>query len=281
MPPVSDVRRHEDSPAYRIAAIRECFEESGLLLAKRASDPSQLVSLTKQERDEGRKAVHSEGITFHAWLQQKGGVPDTDGLVPFSRWLTPAYVPKRFSTQMYLYFLPLDSALASSGGANGSEVHIPTPDGGLEHTAAQFLYPNEWIDMALGKEIVLFPPQFFLLSLVAGFIPTPSDEWALDNDTLREQRERLLRFANTDGDPPWREKCISPDTLKKEKGKYLIMGMSPAGPELEGTGRKGDSERVLIVELDAVAENERDRPRPKQVVWRKDVAGLEKAEGKL
>lgn len=85
----------------------------------------------------------------------------------------------------------------------------------------------------------------------------------------------------TDGDPPWGEKCISPNPIMRiEKGKYLIMGMADVGPELEGTGRRGDKERVLRVELMDEIERGRKRPNPQQVVWRRDVF-LEESKLKL
>ena len=51
------------------------------------------------------------------------------------------------------------------------------------------------------------------------------------------------------------------------------MGMGDAGPEVEGTGRKGDEERVLKVELMGDVERGRKRPCPREVVWRRDVFG--------
>ena len=201
--------------------------------------------------------------------------------MPFTRWLTPANIPKRFSTQMYLYFLPLESSTIAADGGDGSgkgqQMHIPTPDGGVEHTAAQFLYPQEWIDMALSKEIVLFPPQFFLLSLVADFLFELPKAGGFDRETLLHQRDALMEFVRNDGKPPWGDKCISPDPLKLEKG-YMIMGMSEPGPELEGTCRRGDGERVLRVELDRIVERGRQRPRPREVLWRSD---WEAGSGKL
>ncbi len=270
LPPPEDIRRHEDSDAYRIAAIRECFEESGLLLAKDLSSSGELVQLSEQEREEGRIAVHDEKVPFAEWVKQRGGALDTEGLVPFTRWLTPANIPKRFSTQMYLYFLPIDSELSSK--TDKTQMHIPTPDGGVEHTAARFLYPREWLEMALDGDIVLYPPQFFLLSLIADFlISPPTGEEDLDAEALREQRKRLMHFVKTDGDPLWGEKCISPNPIKGEKGKYMIMGMGDAGPELEGTSRRGDAERVLRVELTKDVERGRQRRSPQEVVWNRDM----------
>ncbi len=107
---------------------------------------------------------------------------------------------------------------------------------------------------------MLFPPQFFLLSLVADFLKAPSEgEGKLDTDRLHEQRRQLMDFVEG-GDPRWGEKCISPNPIKKS-GDTLWMGMGEAGPELEGTGRSGDKERVLRVELSGVIERGRRTPR--------------------
>ncbi|CAF9929647.1 hypothetical protein IMSHALPRED_007968 [Imshaugia aleurites] len=282
LPPSSDPRHHEDGPAYRHAAIRECFEESGILLARKRDDNEELVELAEEERDEGRKAVHGEEVPFAEWVDQKGGRMDTEGLIPFTRWLTPANIPKRYSTQMYLYFLPLESEMRL--GRQTNQMHIPTPDGGVEHTAAKFAWAGEWIEAALKGECVLFPPQFFLLSLVADFLKQPlpesGEEEKLNTEQLREQRSQLLEFVKG-GDPPWGEKCISPNPIKKS-GNTLWMGMGDAGPELEGTGKSGDKERVLRVELSDVIERGKRTPRPKEVVIKKDfISGKRKIKGSL
>ena len=284
IPPTSDLTRHEDSSAYRLAAIRECFEESGILLAKSNSDAANngnLIDLEQPQRDAGRKAVHSQDIPFGDWLTGHNAHADTEALIPFTRWLTPARIPKRYSTQMYIYFLPLDAPLQDAHQTK--QIHIPTADGGIEHTAAQFLYAQEWIDLALRKEIVLFPPQFFLLALIAPFLSSPPSESELhsDNQTLLQQRERLKEWVENDGDPPWGEKCISPDAIKRVRGQYMIMGLADPGPELEGTERKGDTERVLKVELDKEIERGRERPRPVGVFWRRDVLGDEGGKAKI
>lgn len=279
LPPPSDPSHHEDSHAYRHAAIRECFEESGILLARKQENTRELVELGEQERDDGRQAVHAEKVPFAEWVNQKGGQMDTEGLVPFTRWLTPANIPKRYSTQMYLYFLPLESGLEL--GKRTNQMHIPTPDGGVEHTAAKFAWAGEWIEAALKGECVLFPPQFFLLSLVADFLKPRSDgKGKLDTGELQEQRRQLMDFVEGE-DPPWGEKCISPNPIKKS-GDTLWMGMGDAGPELEGTGRSGDKERVLRVELSSELDRGRRTPTPKEVVKRKDLgAGEGESRGSL
>ncbi|KAI4106070.1 MAG: hypothetical protein L6R37_002334 [Teloschistes peruensis] len=285
LPSQEDVKVHEDGPAYRIGAIRECFEESGILLARdrdtkdaasasssssSSSSSSLLLRLDEGERDRGRKAVHDKSIGFKEWVGKQGGVPDTGSLHPFTRWLTPGNLPKRFSTQMYLYFLPL----AHPGIPQ--TLHIPTSDGGVEHTEAQFLPAAEWLDLAKADKIILFPPQFFLLDIVADFLKPLASHGGGDErlgegalETLQAQRDRLLEFAKT-GVPSWGERCISPTPLKKEKvkGKVLIMALDEPGPELEGTDRKGDAERVIWVQFKG-----KEGTSGFRVGWRRDVDG--------
>ena len=111
--------------------------------------------MSDEERDLGRKEIHAEQTSFQKWVEQRNAVIDNQGLVPFTRWLTPSDVAKRFSTQMYLYFLPLLDSSVSSRTDKATQTHIPTPDGGIEHTAARFLYPKECLDLARNGEIIL------------------------------------------------------------------------------------------------------------------------------
>ena len=76
LPLPEDAKRHEDSEQYRLAAIRETFEESGILLA-RNNGFGRLIEVPINERDEGRKLVHGGKIEFTKWLSQKGGRADT------------------------------------------------------------------------------------------------------------------------------------------------------------------------------------------------------------
>lgn len=80
MPPPGDSQRHHDSEQYRLAAIRETFEESGILLA-RNNGFGRLIEVPQEQLDQGRKKVHSGEVDFKTWLAQKGGRADV-GTVP-------------------------------------------------------------------------------------------------------------------------------------------------------------------------------------------------------
>lgn len=150
IPAVDAPDRHQDGPSYRIGAIRETFEETGILLAKRKDGSGELVSLEAAERDEARKKIHGNQVKFTDWVESVGGVLDTGGLLPCTRWITPTNVPKRFTTQMYIYCLPL----ARRSGTLPSEMLVPTPDGGVEHTAANFAPAQTFLARQIAKERV-------------------------------------------------------------------------------------------------------------------------------
>lgn len=69
--------RHRDSEAYRLGAIRETFEEAGILLAKRKGGAGDaLLELSSNEIEEARKKIHGNKVRFGDWVQSVGGVPD-------------------------------------------------------------------------------------------------------------------------------------------------------------------------------------------------------------
>lgn len=78
VPPPGDPTRHQDSLAYRLGAIREAFEESGILLARDVnSSTGALLKLPAAERDSARKKIYNNEIKFGEWLESVGGVADT------------------------------------------------------------------------------------------------------------------------------------------------------------------------------------------------------------
>ncbi|KAK4998473.1 hypothetical protein LTR16_007043, partial [Cryomyces antarcticus] len=180
----------------------------------------------------------------------------------------------RFTTQMYLYFLPLSSPNSLgplSGTATEAVIPTPTPDGGIEHTAARFLPPSAWLNMANKGEIILFPPQYFLLHLISPFLSPENLPNVIDHDELQRQRQALMEFSKTSS-PPWGEKCISPLAVMKRKGDgRVVLGLDRPGLELENSDRKGDSERVVLVNFN------KEGPRNVEVRLKKEVFEEERA----
>ncbi|KKA27741.1 hypothetical protein TD95_001272 [Thielaviopsis punctulata] len=238
---------HFDSPAYRLAAIRECFEESGLLLAKNEADGT-LVWLPEARLQEARRRIHSQKISFQRWLKRIGAVADTEGLLPFTRWVSPHMVAKRFTTQMYIYFMPVETAPAAS------TPFVPTTDGGLEHTEAAFDDAQHWVQQAQRNEITLFPPQIYLLALVSQFLtgtPAPGSGDALS--IIEAQRNALREFIKTPqtGEDAcaktlWADKVMSPVYMGKIADGRAVYRLDSPGQDLRGQNRYGDKERVVV-----------------------------------
>lgn len=190
-------------------------------------------------------------------------------MIPFTHWITPIALRKRFTTQMYLYFLPVpeksDTSLLQELPAEGEreEVQVPTSDGGIEITEARFLPASQWLQMARSGEIILFPPQFFLLHLVAQFLDKEPRQ-VTSPEELKRRRSELLEFVNS-GTPPWTQKYISPKQLKRTSDGRAVLALDSAGPELKGSDKKGDADRVVLVRF------KKEGPREVEVRWKKDV----------
>jgi len=104
------------SLALRIAAIRETFEESGILLARRAgSDAIIAADHASQVETRYRTALCEGRVTFAEMLTDTGLVLALDMLVPFAHWITPVTVPKRFDTHFFLAAAPDDQVGAHDG----------------------------------------------------------------------------------------------------------------------------------------------------------------------
>jgi hypothetical protein len=213
-----------------------------------------------------------------------------ENLLPFTRWITPTNQPKRFTTQMYLYMLPLlqPSADASDVGTGAVKqetiIQVPTHDGGLEHTAATFDAVSTWLAKAREGSIILFPPQLYLLTLLSQFLTGDPATSCSDDEKARhysDQRAAVIEFlSRTPTSPveskggrqhpsalvPWAEKAISPTALFMLPGDgRLVLGLDKPGPELANSGRGGDPDRVVLVDF------KKEGPRRVEVRTREEV----------
>src|SRR5205085_6046580 len=115
---------------YYVAAIRECFEEAGVLLADDVKPSDAWPELRTRVR-------HGE-LTIDAVCALLGVKLAADRLAYHSHWLTPVGLPKRFDTRFFIAAMPPGQSAASDS------------DETLEH---RWIRPAEALDPANGLRL--------------------------------------------------------------------------------------------------------------------------------
>jgi len=94
---------HPHLPAgVRLAAIRETFEETGILLAEPANAPTIQDCLGYRDLIALRRAINQTPALFQRFLCANALVPALERLTPFACWVTPHVFPKRFITWFFI-----------------------------------------------------------------------------------------------------------------------------------------------------------------------------------
>lgn len=87
------------------AAVRETFEESGVLLAGAGAD-SVVADTTGDDWEADRVALESRETSLTEFLEKRSLVLRTDLLGAWSGWLTPVFEPRRYRTWFFVARLP-------------------------------------------------------------------------------------------------------------------------------------------------------------------------------
>lgn len=115
--------------AYWVAAVRECFEEAGVLLANDDSGPVSMADDEVHERFEAyRKRVYAGEQRLADVVASEGLRLDLDDLRYVSHWITPVGPPKRFDTRFFLATMPEDQRPVHDGGETVESVWIRPVD---------------------------------------------------------------------------------------------------------------------------------------------------------
>ncbi len=107
---------YDGALSYWIAAIRECFEEVGILFAKPADSllfaQDEFVAFRLQKRDD----LMRDEIAFQEIVKEGNLVLEADQLHYFSRWITHAGSPRRYDTRFFIAQMPQDQVAQHDGG---------------------------------------------------------------------------------------------------------------------------------------------------------------------
>ncbi|MBF6590841.1 MAG: NUDIX domain-containing protein [Ktedonobacterales bacterium] len=91
---------------FRVAALRECFEEAGVLLARRGSEPLAIGAQDAGRFAAYRAALQSRTVGLGAVARTEGLTLATDALSHWAHWITPEAFPLRFDTHFFLAAMP-------------------------------------------------------------------------------------------------------------------------------------------------------------------------------
>lgn len=150
--PADDVRAHH------VAALRESFEEAGVLLARRADgSPLDLANPDVAARLVAhRAALNRHEVALLDVLRAEDLVLDASALDYFAHWITPPFESRRFDTRFFFAVLP-----------EGQE---PIPDY-AELVDGGWFAPSEALAAYARGEIQLAPPTFCTLDDLAAAGP--------------------------------------------------------------------------------------------------------------
>ena len=148
----------ERARALVCAAIRETFEESGVLLAGSSAEGATGLVGDGAALAADRYALLTGTTTLGEVLGRRGLVLRTDLLTPWARWITPEVSPRRFDTWFFAAALPAGqtATAAPEGHADPGESESGT-----------WLRPGAALDAAEAGEITLLPPTAVTLRELA------------------------------------------------------------------------------------------------------------------
>jgi 8-oxo-dGTP pyrophosphatase MutT (NUDIX family) len=148
----------EQARAVVGAAARELFEEAGVLLAgppeeidRTVTDGTMTevvgdVSATDWETDRASVAAHE--LTMTELLDRRGLRLRDDLLLPWARWITPEFEPRRFDTWFFVALLPAGQTARDVSGESESAM---------------------WVRPADTDELAMLPPTRSTLSALAAY----------------------------------------------------------------------------------------------------------------
>ncbi|MGZ4663969.1 MAG: NUDIX hydrolase [Frankiaceae bacterium] len=144
-----------DAPLARAlvcAAVRETFEESGVLLA--GPSPTEVADVSDLGWERERVALEQHKGHLAGLLARRGLMLRADLLRPWAHWVTPEVEPRRYDTRFFVAALPAGQATREVGG---------------EADRAIWLSPKEALARMRRRELTMLPPTAFTLAELSAY----------------------------------------------------------------------------------------------------------------
>lgn len=173
------------------AAVRETFEESGVLLAGTAD--AVVADITGDDWEADRVALEGRELSLTDFLERRGLVLRSDLLGTWSGWLTPVFEPRRYRTWFFVAALPEGQvtrdvstesdqvawrpAMEAAERAEAGDLFMLPPTYLTCLDVGQFDSPASVLAEAGGREVDMFTPEVvpadgdFVLSTPARYEP--------------------------------------------------------------------------------------------------------------
>jgi 8-oxo-dGTP pyrophosphatase MutT (NUDIX family) len=138
--------------AFHVAAVREAFEECGVLLAYQAGAADLVDAARTGELETAwRKRLVDDEVDIAAMCREEGLELAIDRMVHYAHWITPRVVPKVFDTHFFLAVAPSDQVALHDGE---------------ESTDSVWIRPTDALaDAEAGRRTVVFPTRMNLHKL--------------------------------------------------------------------------------------------------------------------
>ena len=197
-------REPSTAPELYLAAIRETFEEAGVLL----SGEFRMAGL-----EDARLAV-ARGDSFASVLEQLSAKLDTSLLAPWTRWVTPAVAPKRFDARFFLAAAPAEQLARHDDYETTESVWIG-PLEALEHVQRGGMM----IAPATYKCLAVLATYRTVAEAFAAARAAPPRAWC---PVVRNEDGRRLVILSDDPDHPDRfPRMAGPTRMVFEGGRFV------------------------------------------------------------
>ena len=177
----------EEELGFRIAGIRECYEEAGVLFAHSGDGNPNVSGEKLSNLNEWRDKFNNKESSMYDFAKSENLLFSIDELIPYAHWITPEMMPKRFDTRFYI--------------AQAPEGHEGIHDGS-ESIDSIWISPKQALEDCISeKRTIIFPTRMNL--------------------------EKLAKFNNVDDAIKASKKeeivTVEPKIEKKDGGVFLTI----------------------------------------------------------
>jgi 8-oxo-dGTP pyrophosphatase MutT (NUDIX family) len=183
------------------AAVRETFEESGVLLAGPTED-TVVEDTTGEDWEADRRRLETRELSFTEFLARRGLRLRTDLLRFWGSWVTPVFEPRRFNARFFVAVLPAGQATRDVSTESDHVVWMPVRDvvravDDLEMLMLPPTYctclelfdltdPGQVLDAAAGRDVSAVEPQA-VIDVDGAYLSIPDRLVRLGQDVARRR----------------------------------------------------------------------------------------------